>query len=169
MVRVGRGDSRGDRPRDRIVDRTDRFPAGRRVSHHLHPRARGLDVDVPLSRDGVLERAGAGLQHAAVGDDGAGARAHGRADDAHRDLDWLALGTSDLGDLLGLGCADDVRTDPALPLSWRHRAPQLDRRPAPRRPRLRGSLDRRCDQRADHLLFSQMVEHAAPGRVGAPR
>ena len=37
--------------------RAHRRAAGRGVPHHLHPRAGGVDVDVHLPRDGVLERA----------------------------------------------------------------------------------------------------------------
>ena len=44
-------------PVHRLRRRADRFPAGRRLPDHLHPRARGVDVDVPLRRDGGLERA----------------------------------------------------------------------------------------------------------------
>ena len=64
--------------------RADGCPAGRRVPDHLHPRARRVDEHVPLRRDGGLERRGARLQHAALGDDGAGDRADRRADDVHR-------------------------------------------------------------------------------------
>ena len=41
---------------DRLRHRADRLPAGRGVPDHLHPRAGGVDVDVHLPRDGVLER-----------------------------------------------------------------------------------------------------------------
>ncbi len=39
------------------------------------------------------------------------------------------------------------------------------RRPAPRRSRLCGAVDRRRGEHADHLLLGEVVEHAAPGRV----
>src|SRR5207248_1475323 len=82
--------------------------AGRGVPDHFHSRAVGLDVDVPVYRDGVLGRAGARLQHAPVGDDGAGDCAHRRAHDVHRALDRCAVGAPHVGHLLGMGRADDL-------------------------------------------------------------
>ncbi len=84
-----------------------------------------------------LERTGARLQHAALGDDGAGDRADRRPDDIHRAVDRRVLGPSDLGHILGLGRADDLRADPALPVSRRDRAAPRDRRSTARRPRVR--------------------------------
>ena len=45
------------------------------------------------------------LQHAAVGDDGAGARADRRAVHVHRAVDRRALGPPDVGHVLGVGRA----------------------------------------------------------------
>ncbi len=55
VVRGRGGGARRRRPLDRLRDRAHRFPAGRGIPHHLHPRAVRMDVDVHLSRDGVLE------------------------------------------------------------------------------------------------------------------
>ena len=54
-------------------------------------------------------------------------------------VDRRVLGPADLGHLLGVGRADDLRADPAVPLLRHHRAAQRDRRSAPRRSRLRGA------------------------------
>ena len=70
----------------------------------------------------VLERARARLQHAAVGDDGAGARAHRRAVHVHRAVDRRVLGTADVGHVLGVGRAHDLRADAAVPVLRLHRA-----------------------------------------------
>ena len=93
---------------DRLRHRAHRLPAGRGVPDHLHPRARRVDVDVHLSGDGVLGHARAGVQHAIVGDDGAGARADRGADDVHRAVDRRVVGPADLGHVLGVGRTDDV-------------------------------------------------------------
>ncbi len=53
----GRGrDPRGGGRVDRARDGAHRLPAERGVPHHLHPRARGVDVNVRVPRDGGLER-----------------------------------------------------------------------------------------------------------------
>ena len=107
---------------DRLRHRAHRLPARRGVSDHLHPRARRVDVDVHLSGDGVLGRARARVQYAAVGDDGAGARADRRADDVHRAVDRCAVGPPDVGHVLGVGRAHDLRARSccsSISASWR--------------------------------------------------
>ena len=54
--------------------------------------------------------------------DGAGHRADRRADDLHRVVDGRAVGPADVGHLLGVGRADDLRAHPAVPLLRHHRA-----------------------------------------------
>ncbi len=63
---LGRGAACGRGAVRRLLRRADRRAAGRGLPHHLHPRAGGLDVDVPLRGDGVLGGDRAGVQHAAV-------------------------------------------------------------------------------------------------------
>ncbi len=143
---------------DRLRSRAHRLPAGRGLSHHLHPRRDRMDVDVHLCRDGVLERAVAGLQHAPVGHDGAGAGADRRPDDVHRVVDRRALGPADVGNVLGVGCADDLRADPAVPLFRRDRAAQRHRRRPPRGPRMR-----RCSRWSAWSTFRSSISPCSGG------
>jgi heme exporter protein C len=84
----------------------------------------------------------------------------------HRVVDGSVLGAPDVGNVLGVGRADDVGADPALSLPRHHCVAQCDRRPEARRQSLcRAGVDG-CRQRSDHLLLRLLVEHAAPGIVG---
>ena len=128
VVRRRRRGPRRDRPVPRHAARADRRDPGRRLPDHLHPRPGGLDVDAALRRDGVLGGDRLGLQRPA----GLDRRARDRADrrDVHlpRPVDRRALGQADLGRLVGLGRAPDLRADPALPLRRLPRPGLGDRR-----------------------------------------
>ena len=112
----------------RFFCRAHRFSAGRVVPDHLHSRTGGVDVNVHLCGDGVLGWNRAGVQYAAVIDDGARAGADRRIDDLHRAVDRLVVGQAYLGHLVGVGCQADFRTDTAVPLYRLYVAGRGDRR-----------------------------------------
>ncbi len=118
--------------------------------------------------DGLLGRDRADVQHPAGVDAGGGAGAHRRMDDLYRVVDRRAVGQAHLGHLVGVGCAADFGTDPAFSVHRIHVPARRDRRRAPRRPRRRGAGAGGRGQRADHLFLGEVVEHAAPGRLGQP-
>ena len=96
------------RPVHRLLRRAHRRHAGRRLPHHLHPRARGLDVDGAVPGDGLLGRHRLGLQRAPGVDGGARHRAHRRDVHLRGAVDRRPLGQADLGRLVGVGRAADL-------------------------------------------------------------
>ena len=83
-------------------------------------------------------------------------------------VDRRPVGQADVGRLVGVGCAPDLRTDPVLPVHRLHRPAGRHRRPAPRRQGRRHPGAGRRGERADHLFLGEMVEHPASGRLGVP-
>ena len=119
----------------RLLRRAHRRAAGRGLPHHLHPRARGVDVDVHLRGDGVLGGGRPRAQHAPLGHDGRALAPTGAL------FTFIALWTGALwgkptwGTYWVWGARAHLGADPALPLLRLHGAARCDRRSAARRPR----------------------------------
>ena len=142
----------------------DRRAARRGLSRDLHPRARGVDVDVPVLRDGLLRGALSLTFNTRLAAMMARAVAPtGRDVHVPRALDRRLLGPAHLGHLLGLGRAHGLGARAALPLRRIHRARQRLRGPAPRRSRRIAAGARGPREPADHLFLGPVVEYAAPG------
>ena len=96
----------------------------------------------------------------------AAARAHRRIVHAAGAGDRLAVGPADVGHLLGLGSAADLRTHSVVSVRGRDVAALGVRGPGARRSRGGTAGDRRRRQRAHHSLLGRLVELAAPGSNG---
>jgi len=97
------------------------LPARQELPDHLNLCAERVDVALCLRGDGDCRRVKPHLAHQARGRDAREQGADRRVVHLPRPGHGLAVEQADVGHLLGVGCAPDLRAGTALPLSRRHR------------------------------------------------
>ena len=146
-----------------------RLPAGAHRQDHVRACAVGVARHVGLRAGGGLELRAAGVPPSARRRLGQGRRADRRRLHLPVPRHRLAVGQADVGRVLGLGPAADLRADPVLPLSRPDRAALLDRGRGAGRQADGGARARRHRHAAGDQVLGGVEQPASAGERHAAR